>query len=86
MKMGKLEKLFVNNAGHSESVARQTEQMLRHVTVQPGQKYLDVGCGNGAAPIYVAQTFDLNVTGVDVLMAGNCPLVTASSTWCSVIR
>jgi ubiquinone/menaquinone biosynthesis C-methylase UbiE len=66
MKMGKLEKLFVNNAGHSESVARQTEQMLRHVTVQPGQKYLDVGCGNGAAPIYVAQTFGLNVTGVDV--------------------
>ena len=66
MKMGKLEKLFVNNAGHSQSVVRHTEAMMCHITTQPGQTYLDMGCGNGAAAIYVAQTFDLKVTGVDV--------------------
>jgi ubiquinone/menaquinone biosynthesis C-methylase UbiE len=66
MKMGKLEKLFVNSIGHSRNVARHAEKLLRHVPVQPGQSYLDVGCGNGAAPIAVAQTFGLKVTGVDI--------------------
>ena len=66
MKMGKLEKLFVNSPGHSQGVARHAEKLLRRVPVQPGQTYLDVGCGNGAAPIAIAQTFDLNVTGVDI--------------------
>lgn len=66
MKMGKLEKLFVNSTGHSQGVARHAEQMLRRVPVHPGQKYLDVGSGNGVAPIAVAQTLGLKVTGVDI--------------------
>lgn len=66
MKMGKLEKRFINNAAHSQSVVQHTEGMMRHISTQPGQTYLDVGCGNGAAAIYVAQTYGLNVTGVDV--------------------
>lgn len=66
MKMGKLEKLFVNSFGHSQGVARHAEKLLRRVPVQPGQTYLDVGCGNGVAPIVIAQTFNLKVTGVDI--------------------
>jgi ubiquinone/menaquinone biosynthesis C-methylase UbiE len=64
--MGKVEKLFVNNDGHSQGVGRYAEELLRSVDFEVGGKYLDVGCGNGAAPIHIAQTFGLDVTGVDV--------------------
>ncbi len=66
MKMGLVEKLFVNNAGHGSHVARQTERRLDAVDPRPGQRALDVGCGNGAAAIHVARTFGLSVVGVDV--------------------
>jgi len=66
MKMGRLEKLFVNSPSHTRSVARHAEKMLRLVEFQPAQKYLDVGCGNGEAPIHLAREFGLNVTGIDV--------------------
>jgi ubiquinone/menaquinone biosynthesis C-methylase UbiE len=66
MRMGRVEKLFVNNDGHSQRVGRYAEELLRSVDFEVGGKYLDVGCGNGAAPIHIAQTFGLDVTGVDV--------------------
>ena len=66
MKMGELEKSFVNGAKHSRQVSRHAENLLRCFGVEPGQGYLDVGCGNGAAPIHVARTFNLQVPGIDV--------------------
>jgi SAM-dependent methyltransferase len=64
--MGRVEKLFVNNDGHSQGVGRYAEKLLRSVDFEAGGKYLDVGCGNGAAPIHIARTFGLDVTGIDV--------------------
>ncbi len=66
MKMGRLEKWFVNSAGHSRRVAEQAVQLLQAATPEPGLRLLDVGCGNGTAPIHVAKTLGLAVTGVDV--------------------
>jgi SAM-dependent methyltransferase len=66
MKMGKLEKMFVNSPGHSERVSNYADKFLTFVEVKPNQKYLDVGCGNGAAPTYLARKYHLNVTGIDV--------------------
>ena len=40
--------------------------MLKLIDVKAGQKYLDVGCGNGAAAIHLAQKYQLDVTGIDV--------------------
>jgi len=65
-KMGSLEKLFVNSPGHSRRVAEHAAKMLEWVELEPGQKYLDLGCGNGMAPIHVGRRFGLAVTGVDV--------------------
>jgi ubiquinone/menaquinone biosynthesis C-methylase UbiE len=66
MKMGKIEKSFVNSPSHSQRISRHAENLLRYANVKPGQRYLNVGCGNGAAPIHIAQTFGLHVTGVDI--------------------
>lgn len=66
MKMGKIEKLFVNSATHSRQVSQHFERLLQKIEVRAGQRYLDVGCGNGVAPIHIARTYDLDVTGVDV--------------------
>lgn len=66
MRMTRIEKRFVNEIGHSRGVAEQAVQRLRHVPVQRSWSYLDVGCGNGAAALLVADTFGVHVVGVDV--------------------
>jgi ubiquinone/menaquinone biosynthesis C-methylase UbiE len=64
--MGRFEKLFVNSSGHSQGVAQYAERLVRLADPRPGQHLLDVGCGNGAAPLHMARTFGLEATGVDV--------------------
>ncbi len=54
MKMGKFEKLFVNRPGRTRRVAEHAERMLRLAGFVPRQSYLDFGCGNGAAALYLA--------------------------------
>lgn len=66
MKMGTLEKRFVNAAAHSRHVAEGAIRRLRHVPLHAGWRYLDVGCGNGRATLHVADTLGLRATGVDL--------------------
>jgi ubiquinone/menaquinone biosynthesis C-methylase UbiE len=66
MKMSSIEKRFVNRPSHSTRVATRAERLVRTTNPQRGQQLLDVGCGNGAAAIRLAQTFGLSVTGVDI--------------------
>jgi ubiquinone/menaquinone biosynthesis C-methylase UbiE len=66
MKMGRLEKFFVNRPGHSRRVSQHATKLLQFTNAHEGQNYLDVGCGNGAAAIHIAQQQKLKVTGVDV--------------------
>jgi ubiquinone/menaquinone biosynthesis C-methylase UbiE len=66
MRMTRIEKRFVNEIGHSRRVAEDAVRRLRHLPIQPGWSYLDVGCGNGTAALHVADTFGMHVVGVDV--------------------
>jgi ubiquinone/menaquinone biosynthesis C-methylase UbiE len=66
MKMGRFEKLFVNRASRTGRVAEYAESMLKLVGFAPGQRYLDFGCGNGAAVVYLASKHGLDATGIDV--------------------
>lgn len=53
--MNPVEKFFVNTDRRSRKAALQAQSLFEHVESQPGQTYLDVGCGNGAATLYVAE-------------------------------
>jgi len=66
MRMTSIEKRFVNEIGHSRRVAEQAVRRLRHVPVHRSWSYLEVGCGNGAAALLVADMFGVHVVGVDV--------------------
>lgn len=66
MKMRPLEKRFVNSDRHSSRVATQAAQRIRRIDPKPGQRVLDVSCGNGAAAIHLAQPLGLEAVGVDV--------------------
>ena len=66
MKMTNLEKTFVNSTTHSRQVSSYAERLLQFTQFKAGQRYLDVGCGNGAAPIHLARKYELQVTGIDV--------------------
>lgn len=66
MRMTRIEKRFVNDTGHSRKVAEDAVRRLRHLPVERGWSYLDVGCGNGAAALFVADTFGVRAVGVDV--------------------
>ena len=66
MRMTRIEKHFVNEIGHSRGVAAEAVRRLLHVPVDRSWTYLDVGCGNGAATLFVADTFGIRAVGIDV--------------------
>ncbi len=66
MKMTAVEKLFVNSPGHAAKVAWRAQKLLERCQFQPGQRYLDVGCGIGSAARKIAETQALDVTGIDI--------------------
>ena len=66
MKMSRFEKLFVNSDRQSRRTARHAERLLHLVGPPTGALYLEVGCGNGATTLRVAEAFGLDAVGVDV--------------------
>jgi ubiquinone/menaquinone biosynthesis C-methylase UbiE len=66
MKMTAFEKYFVNRPSHTRTVVNRAKQLLGRISHQAGWRYLDVGCGVGAAAHEIAGTSKLEVTGIDV--------------------
>jgi len=66
MEMGRYEKFFLNTKIHRKKVAEHAESLFKQVPVKEGQRYLEVGCGNGAAAIHIARKYSLQVIGIDV--------------------
>ncbi|MCL4558218.1 MAG: class I SAM-dependent methyltransferase [Deltaproteobacteria bacterium] len=67
--MSNVEKFFVNRPHRSRIAEKGAERMLGYINtgdVNPGLRYLEVGCGNGAAAVHIASRYSLNVTGIDV--------------------
>jgi ubiquinone/menaquinone biosynthesis C-methylase UbiE len=66
MKMGKIEKWFLNKPQHAKRVIDRAEKLLHFAKVQGRQKFLEIGCGSGAVSKHIAKKYILNVTGTDV--------------------
>ena len=66
MRMGRFETWFMNTRAHNERMVRTCEHLLGFAKVGEGQKYLEIGCGNGTLCKHVAGEYRMDVTGVDV--------------------
>ena len=66
MKMGRFETWFMNTRAHNERMVKTCEQLLGFAELGEGQKYLEVGCGNGTLCKHMANKYRMDVTGVDV--------------------
>ncbi len=42
------------------------EKLIKHLTIFPQQKWLDVGCGMGETAIYLSKHFPLHITGINL--------------------
>ncbi|MGO4426625.1 cyclopropane-fatty-acyl-phospholipid synthase family protein, partial [Streptomyces sp. MCAF7] len=49
-----------------EAMEQMTAQMTQRLAVKPGDRVLDVGCGNGTPAIRLAQSCDVEVVGISV--------------------
>ena len=66
MRMVKIEKFFVNSPAHTLQVAHHAQQLLDRINIQAEWKYLDVGCGVGAAACEISKNSTMDITGIDV--------------------
>lgn len=66
MKLGRIEKWFMNRPGHAKHVIKRAEKLLNFVEVKENQRFLEVGCGSGAVSKHIAENYHLNTTGTDL--------------------
>ncbi|MCO5576756.1 hypothetical protein L7F22_030575 [Adiantum nelumboides] len=52
---------FVSTGGRET-----TEEFVKRLDLQPGEKVLDVGCGIGGSDFYMAEQFDVNIVAIDL--------------------
>jgi ubiquinone/menaquinone biosynthesis C-methylase UbiE len=66
MKLGKIEKWFINRKAHSVKVIERAERLLNHIDIKPDQDFLEIGCGSGPVSKHVYQEYKAKVVGTDV--------------------
>lgn len=66
MKMVRVEKWFMNSSRHAQRAINRAEKLLPFVEIKGNEKFIEVGCGNGAVSKHIAEEYHLNVTGTDV--------------------
>jgi len=66
MKIGKLEKLWVNSKWQSHKNIKIAEPLFDQVNMDNVKRVLEVGCGNGVLSSYLAEKYGWNVTGIDI--------------------
>jgi cyclopropane fatty-acyl-phospholipid synthase-like methyltransferase len=55
-----------DNASMEAATNRLTDMVIERLSVLPGQRVLDVGCGNGAPAVRVAQATKADVVSIDI--------------------
>ena len=66
MKLGKIEKWFINRERHSKKVTKRAERLLDFIEIKPNQDFLEIGCGSGVVSKHISKKYKLKVAGTDV--------------------
>ncbi len=66
MKLGKIEKWFINREIHSKKVIERAERLLDLIDIKPDQSFLEIGCGSGAASKHIYKKYRVKLVGTDV--------------------
>jgi SAM-dependent methyltransferase len=66
LKLGRIEKWFMNRPQHAAQTINRTEKLLHFVRMEGKQDFLEIGCGSGAVSNYIVRKYSLNVTGTDI--------------------
>jgi len=66
MKMGKLEKKFVNSIKQAEKNKEIAERLFSQIELNNVKRVLEVGCGIGKLSSYLAKKYKWEVTGIDL--------------------
>jgi ubiquinone/menaquinone biosynthesis C-methylase UbiE len=66
LKLGRIEKWFMNRPRHAAQTINRTEKLLHFVRMDGKQDFLEIGCGSGAVSNYIARKYSLNVTVTDI--------------------
>ncbi len=66
MKMGKLEKKFVNSKRHSQTNIKLIEQSFDCIDLQNITYVLEIGCGAGITAAHLQNKYNMSIVGTDV--------------------
>jgi len=53
--------------GHAESLVALNHVMAEHIALRPGERVLDAGCGVGGTSLWLAEEYDAEVVGVNLV-------------------
>jgi tocopherol O-methyltransferase len=56
-----------NTRGHADSVNNMNRVMAERLGIQPGQRVLDAGCGQGGSAVWLAREYDVEVVGITIV-------------------
>ena len=65
MKMGKLEKKFVNSKRHARKNIELIERLFEHIDFHNITKVLEIGCGVGITAAHLHNKYRMSVIGID---------------------
>ena len=66
MKMGKLEKKFVNSKRHAQQNIEVIERLFEHINLDNISNLLEIGCGAGITAAHLHNKYNMSVIGTDV--------------------
>jgi len=66
MKMGNIEKRFVNSQKHAQKNLDLIERLFTNVDLSNVSRVLEIGCGVGIVSAYLANKHNMDVTGTDL--------------------
>jgi len=66
MKLGKIEKWFINRERHSRKVTERAERLLGLIDIKSDQDFLEIGCSSGPVLKHISKKYKVNAVGTDV--------------------